>query len=124
MSDILRSNEWLDVNEALTSNNGRYQLILEPEGSLILYRREYPYPLWSSRTKDGIRAIMRSDGDFVLYDTGGKLMWASGTSGAYGSYLILQNDGNLAIYRPRVQEWELGTGTGIVPITHPPAQIN
>lgn len=114
MSDILQPNQWLNINDALTSNNGQYQLILQPDGDLVLYRLGYPSGLWSSGTKDAIRAIMQSDGNFVLYDHSGKPLWATGTSGANASFLILQDNGNLVIYRPNIQEWESGTGSCIV----------
>lgn len=114
MSDTLRSNQWLNINDALTSNNGQYQLILQQDGDLVLYHLGYPSWLWSSRTKDAIRAIMQPDGNFVLYDYSGKPLWATGTSGANASFLILQDNGNLVIYRPNIQEWESGTSNWIV----------
>jgi hypothetical protein len=43
---------------------------------------------------------MQADGNLVLYNPGGKAVWASSTSGSPGSYLIAQNDGNVVIYRP------------------------
>ncbi|SEP27882.1 hypothetical protein [Nitrosovibrio sp. Nv6] len=113
MPNILFPNEWLDINDKLTSDNEQYQLILQPDGNLVLYRQGYPHGLWSSSTKDAIRAIMKSDGNFVLYGYRDQPLWASGTSGANGSFLVLQNDGNLVIYRPNIQEWTSDTASSM-----------
>ena len=46
-------------------------------------------------------AVMQADGNFVIYDQGGKALWASGTCckpSHPGAYLALQNDGNVVIY--------------------------
>jgi hypothetical protein len=43
--------------------------------------------------------MMQHDGNLVLYDYAGQPKWDSGTSGQSGSYLIVQDDGNVVIER-------------------------
>uniref|UniRef100_A0AAY5EAP7 Bulb-type lectin domain-containing protein n=1 Tax=Electrophorus electricus TaxID=8005 RepID=A0AAY5EAP7_ELEEL len=42
------------------------------------------------------KAIFQDDGNFVVY--GWKPIWASGSDGKPGFFLIMQSDGNLVIY--------------------------
>jgi hypothetical protein len=45
------------------------------------------------------RALMQTDGNFVVYSTVTGPLWSSGTAGHPGSYLVLQQtDGNVVIY--------------------------
>ena len=58
-------------------------------------------PLWSTGTvgHPGAHAVFQSDGNFVVYDPGGGVLWASNTVGrAVNGRLVLQDDGNLVIY--------------------------
>jgi hypothetical protein len=41
---------------------------------------------------------MQMDGNLVVYDAGGTPIWASGTNGYSGAWLIVQDDGNVVIY--------------------------
>jgi hypothetical protein len=52
---------------------------------------------------------MQSDGNLVLYHVNNAPAWASNTAGKPGSYLIMQNDGNLVIYQPIVPVWASNT---------------
>jgi hypothetical protein len=93
-SDLLCGN-------SITSYDGRFTLILQTDGNLVLYWNEPGHPaLWSSHTqgKAGYDAEMQEDGNFVIYDAARNALWASGTDGHPGAYLVLQNDGNLVIY--------------------------
>ncbi len=42
--------------------------------------------------------VMQGDGNFVQYQ-GGVALWNTGTQGNPGAFIVLQNDGNLVIYR-------------------------
>lgn len=97
----LTVNQFLAVNSQLISNNGKYQLILQSDGNLVLYRLSDRHPLWASNTygKTAVTAIMQTDGNFVIYDSQNHPLWASGTNGKGGVSLILQDDGNLVIYK-------------------------
>jgi hypothetical protein len=42
--------------------------------------------------------VMQSDGNLVLYITGGRSVWSSKTSGQTGDHAVMQTDGNLVLY--------------------------
>jgi hypothetical protein len=41
--------------------------------------------------------VMQGDGNLVLYGASNSALWASGTSGNPGAYLVLGDDGNLVV---------------------------
>jgi hypothetical protein len=104
--------------KSITSSDGRFILILDIGGNLVLY----PLPivggppdnhLWRSNTarSDAQVALMQFNGNFVIYDSKHKALWSSRTSGHPGAYLALQNDGNVVIYGPDNTSvlWTTGT---------------
>ncbi len=98
----------------LVSPNGLYDLEMQSDGNLVLYSRTHA--LWKSDTADhpGDYATMQGDGNFVIYQ-GHRAIWSSGTSRGGNSryYLLLQNDGNLAILSPADRSiWETNTSLG------------
>ncbi|MHB8792809.1 MAG: hypothetical protein ACYC6O_05670 [Thermoleophilia bacterium] len=106
MSDILRSNEFLFINQMITSINGEYLLILQSDGNMVLYEKVHHEdgsvvldPAWATDTvgENAWYAVMQEDGNFVLCDMDGANLWQSETDGKPGSFLQLQNDGNLVI---------------------------
>lgn len=111
MANSLNPNQSLYVNQYLISANAKYQLIMQADGNLVLYRLYNHYPLWSSRTngKDVLRVVMQADGNLVIYQPNGRAIWASNTAGNPGSFLVLQDDGNLVIYKPNVPIWATNT---------------
>lgn len=111
MTNSLSPGQSLGVNQALLSTNGKWELIMQSDGNLVIYRRETGHAMWSTNThgKDVMRAVMQGDGNFVLYTYAGKPVWASNTAGKNGSFLIMQDDGNLVIYEPNVPLWASGT---------------
>ncbi len=111
MASILGPGQRLRINEQLVSGNGRYFLLMQSDGNLVLYRTENHHALWATNTRgrDVMHASMQTDGNFVLYNFAGRAVWASNTAGRRNSYLIMQNDGNLVIYQPDVPVWASGT---------------
>ncbi len=99
--DKLNSGESLRRGESLTSANGRFKLLMQRDGNLVLYGPGNR-PLWSSGTEGGPveRCTMQRDGNLVLYLHNGEPVWASNTERNPDSFLLLQNDGNLVIYQP------------------------
>lgn len=98
--DTLPSEGRLNPNDDVVSNNGRFQLILQSDGNLVLYdtaggRKS----IWSSGTQGKAvnNCILQSDGNLVIYGFANPV-WSSGTQGHPNSYLRVQNDGNVAIY--------------------------
>jgi predicted esterase len=100
--DDMQPGEVLNPNQSITSANGRYTLIYQGDGNLVLYDNSSGKALWASNTAGrpaGV-CIMQGDGNLVIYTVTGEVLWASNTSGYPGSRLLLQNDGNVVIYRP------------------------
>lgn len=123
MSDTLPTDASLAVGQSLESPSGRYKLILQSDGNLVLYQEAIAVAnaYWSSAT-DGlpegqrpVRLTMQSDAHLVLYDQDSVPRWASGTwgQGFVNPRLVLQDDGNLVIYhRGNEAVWATGTTTG------------
>jgi hypothetical protein len=98
--DRMNPGELLNAGDFIQSADGRYRLIYQIDGNLVLYRGGTA--LWATGTNGqqlGV-VVMQGDGNLVLYVPGGRPIWASNTNGSPGSHLILQNDGNAVIYRP------------------------
>jgi hypothetical protein len=92
----LRSVGALGNNETLTSADGRFRLVMQADGNLVLY--QYGQALWASGTNGARSARMQADGNFVLYDAANRAVWASHSAGHPGARLVLQDDGNLVVY--------------------------
>lgn len=95
---------------SVRSANGQYDLVMQDDGNLVLYRVNGP-ALWATGT-NGIairHAVMQHDGNLVLYDYAGGARWASGTHGNPGAVLHVQCDGNVVIYKPNVPVWATNT---------------
>jgi hypothetical protein len=94
----LTANQSLGSNQSLVSCDGRFNLIMQSDGNLVLYMGSTP--LWASNTVNSgaTKAIIQGDGNFVLYTSAGSPVWASNTAGNSGARLTLQNDGNLIVY--------------------------
>ena len=107
MTDHLEPGQQLMHDQSITSTDGRFQLIMQTDGNLVVYRTRDRRPLWATGTQqtDAQRAIMQTDGNLVLYHINNQPVWASNTNGSPGSHLIMQNDGNLVIYKPNVPIW-------------------
>ncbi|MER5640307.1 glycoside hydrolase domain-containing protein [Kitasatospora sp. NPDC002227] len=107
--------------------------VMQPDGNLVVYRKGSGSPrdaLWSTRTwnQPGGHAVLQDDGNFVLY-RGGSPLWSSNTYGAGATlgpgtmftpgrwtqsattWLVMQHDGNLVLYRKRdgAPLWASGT---------------
>lgn len=101
MANRLNPNGRLLPGTSISSDDGRFSLVMQGDGNLVLYRNGAG-ALWATGTagKQVAFAVMQNDGNLVLYTPNGAPVWASGTHGNPGSVLILQDDGNLVIYAP------------------------
>jgi LysM repeat protein len=132
--DVLRAGESLAIDQKLTSSNGKYTLIMQGDGNLVLYA-ESNTPVWATRTQGSgaVRASLQDDGNLVLYTKEldrrfrrdvAVAVWASKTSGK-NVRLILQDDRNLVIYTADGRAlWASGTalaGGAEAPATEAPA---
>ena len=109
MSNILAPNETLHQNSSLASANQAYELRMQDDGNLVLYRKADGVAIWNAWESslwhypgDHPRAAelkMQDDGNLVIYSEG-RAMWDSDTHGLLNTtYLVLPDDGNLAICR-------------------------
>ncbi|THU35986.1 hypothetical protein FAM09_21600 [Niastella caeni] len=106
---VLNSNAVMYTNQYLKSTDGRFMLILQTDGNLVLYF--YNTFLWHTNTVNPAvnRLNMQGDGNLVLYDSYSTPYFNTGTSAYPGAYVVLQNDGNLVIYQGGVFRWQSGT---------------
>ena len=117
----------LEQDNSIVSNDGAYQLVVQGDSNLVLYRTADHVPLWASNTdngRGGASLIMQDDGNLVLYGAyivnfddpnapqRREVLWASGTDGRPGAYLEMQDDGNAVIYYPRYPVWASNTVQG------------
>jgi hypothetical protein len=51
-----------------------------------------------SISNGGYRLVMQSDGNAVVYASGGRVRWHTRTNGNAGARLVMQGDGNLVVY--------------------------
>lgn len=109
--DSLAPDQSLYAGQSITSSDGRFYLIYQSDGNLVLYRND-GVPLWHTHTYGTSpgRAIMQLDGNLVVYDGSGTPIWASDTAGFDGAWLAMQSDGNLVIYTSSgAPVWASGT---------------
>jgi hypothetical protein len=99
-AQTLGANQWLTPDTHVGSPSGRYQLLMQGDGNLVLYDVTTWGAMWASGTYGwpGLSAVMQGDGNLVMYDGSGRAHWSSRTYRYPGSSLYLQDDGNLVIY--------------------------
>lgn len=99
----------LTTNQFIQSADGRFKLIMQGDGNLVLYFGASA--LWVSPGTYGTTntASFQTDGNLVVYGPSGP-RWASSTY-APGAELSLQNDGNLVVYAmDGTMAWQSNTG--------------
>jgi hypothetical protein len=83
------------------SYNGLYVLRMQGDGNLVLYDFA-GLVLWATNTNSGTALVMQGDGNLVLQGTN----WSSGTWDHPGSYLSLDSSSSiLSIFQPFPQCW-------------------
>src|ERR671910_559214 len=104
--DDMQPGEVLYPDQSIRSTNGRFTLVYQGDGNLVLYGPNGP--LWASGTggRPGAICIMQGDGNLVIYDSNNQWIWNSGTDHNPGSRLVVQDDGNVVIYgRDSTSNW-------------------
>ncbi len=130
-SDLLPG-DMLLPNQSLASPDGRFMLIHQTNGHLVIYRASGGNPfaevVWASGAfghEPGI-CIMQCDGNLVVYDADLAPRWASGTDNQPGLRLRMQLDGNLTLHTEdgRVA-WKTGqAGPDPVPVVRIVSIVN
>jgi hypothetical protein len=106
----LGSGQVLGVNDAVTSCDGRFSLVMQGDGNLVLYQGGRA--LWATWTqgRGGAFAAMQGDGNFVLYTNNSKALFNTRTSNRPGALLAVQDDGNVVVYQGGMARWATNTG--------------
>lgn len=110
----LAPGEGLAPGASVFSCDGRFQLVMQGDGNLVLYSSGVP--MWDTGTggMGGYVAVMQGDGNFVLYSKEGCALWNSQSAGHPGASLAVQGDGNAVVYAGATALWSSRTG-GIPP---------
>jgi hypothetical protein len=108
----------LRKDEALTSANDQFKLVMHGDGNLVLYdkRDGENRPMWASEShvyRGRPKAALGTDGNLVVSDGSDDKRrgppWASGSKGGPDSVLTMQDDGNAVITSDGKVIWETGT---------------
>ncbi|AGA28044.1 S8 family serine peptidase [Singulisphaera acidiphila] len=96
-NNTLLPGKQLNPNQLISSPNGRFQLLMQTDGNLVVYGPSGA--VWSTNTggHPGAVVLMQTDGNLVVYNNSGTPIWSTGTHGRAGAYLVLQNDGKLKL---------------------------
>lgn len=107
---VLLPGEVLAPEQGLGSCDGRFTLVPQGDGNLVLYENGIG-PLWNSQTAGSSISglVMQEDGNLVLYDANAAATWNSGTWGSPGAWLFVQDDGNVVVYLDDVPLWNTQT---------------
>jgi len=121
-SHILESGQKLRVGQSLVSQDSRFALHLQPDGNLVLYFYQRSpqkiLPVWATGTDSfGKDAYIYMDPDGIpkIYNSDGReFPFATHLNPTPGSRFILQNNGDLVLYRkgptgPRNAAWHTET---------------
>jgi hypothetical protein len=109
---VVSSGQGLDRGVTSSSGTGFYSLVQQTDGNLVLYKSG-GRSIWAN-SANGPTAwtAMQSDGNLVAYDVIGRPRWSSNTAGNGASRLVVQDDGNAVIYRNSDGRAVWQSGTG------------
>ncbi|MEU9948254.1 tyrosinase family protein [Streptomyces sp. NPDC047939] len=96
--DHMHPGDTLRSGDSISSGDGRYRLVYETDGNLVLYQDGERTPRWSSRTQGRSpgMCVMQMDGDLTIDDADGQRVWSLGIDGR-GNRLRLTGDGALEV---------------------------
>ncbi len=83
---------------SVTSCDGRFTLVIQSDGHLVLYKAGIGAIWYNSVFGSGHTLHMQTDGHLVVYNGAGQPVWYTGTYGNNGAILRVQDDGNVVIY--------------------------
>ncbi|PTL82656.1 type VI secretion protein IcmF/TssM N-terminal domain-containing protein [Vitiosangium sp. GDMCC 1.1324] len=95
-------NAFLTPGERLVSANGRFALVYQDDGNLVIYDLTTQQARWATNTqgKRAWRTAMQRDGNLVVYQAANAPVWSSKTQGQEKSELVMRDDGILLIRGP------------------------
>ncbi|MBY8849203.1 aqualysin, partial [Saccharothrix sp. MB29] len=100
-NDTLLRGESLQAGQSRTSADGRFTLVMQGDGNLVLYTAA-GQALWSSNTwgTGATHVVLQGDGNLVIYTAAGVAKWHTNTWGTAADRLIVQDDSNVVLYGP------------------------
>jgi hypothetical protein len=104
----LTEDQVLRSGQSRRSPNGRYRLVMQRDGNVVLHAKGSQQELWSSQSGGhaGATAELQEDGNLVVYSPSRSPLFWTATQGQAGNRLVVQNDGNVVVYSPaRVALW-------------------
>lgn len=104
--DTMFDEEILFAGEELSSNDGRWRLVMQPDGNLQVLGPLGVYFASGTAGHPGAFAKMQGDGQVVIWGASGPI-WARGTSTGNGQkhQFVMQDDGNFVIYESGAPKW-------------------
>lgn len=123
---VLRASDELVHGQQVTSPNGRYHVVLQHDGNVVVYHSATGRPLYSAGSYGGWLLRMQPDGNLVAYRGDGIPLWDTRTWRDGPTWVAMQDDGNLVVYRADgTPAWRSGWDVGQVatepsPGTHLP----
>lgn len=98
--NVLPAGSRMMPGQTLISPEGRFRLVYQGDGNLVLYDDALQTPLWWSGTSGRSAGLvgMQGDGNLVIYDAAVNPLWMSGTAANANARLVLQSDSNLVVY--------------------------
>jgi hypothetical protein len=98
--NVLASGARMTPGQSLSSPDGRFLLVYQGDGNLVLYDDALKSPVWWSGTNGRTAGAvgMQADGNLVIYDAAVTPLWMTGTAANASARLVLQSDGNLVVY--------------------------
>lgn len=98
----------LTAGQYLRSPSGRYRLVMQPDGDLVLL--DGASKVWSiGSVGAGRRLVLQADGNLVVVGDAG-LGWQTATTGFDGSELVVQDDGNVVVSSRGLATWARTAG--------------
>jgi hypothetical protein len=88
----------LTANQRRRSADGRYTLLQQPDGNLVVMDPA-SHVLWGSQTSanPGAYTHLGGDGNLVVYSSQQRPLWSSATTSSAGASVVVNNDGNVVI---------------------------
>ena len=98
--NVLAAGARMTPGQSLSSLDGRFRLLYQGDGNLVLYDDALQTPVWWSGTNGRSAGLvgMQGDGNLVIYDAAVTPLWMTGTAANASARLVLQSDGNLVVY--------------------------
>ena len=104
--EVSTENVALPPGGCVVSPSGTYALTMKANGDLELTHTQTQAIVWSSHSSGGLAGSrhlgIQTDGNLVIYDSAsGSAVWASGTSGQSGPFVLRVEDAGVAQYIPQ-----------------------